>query len=276
MQCRARSRNPNAPDARRGVTVERPLDAQIGCSVDVLVDAGEGELELRCPVGDGHRRPDLRPPPGWRMMLRRPISVAVAGRVGARLEVIAHPARIRLVDALDRGGEVSVGDLAGEVEVSVYDASRHLALLRRAGWGRRGARVGCAATGLRTAACWPSISRSRTGCVTRSAGPAPSSPTRTKSRSRTPAGALGRAAENRGVPGSSPGLAIRKDACIWAVFERRVGPADAALQGLICARSPFQVQNLRVVEGLSGHLALLAAAVERPDAAFCWHRRAAP
>jgi len=78
-------------------------------------------------------------------MLGRPISVAVAERVGARLEVIAHPARIRLVDALDRGGEVSVGDLAGEVEVSVYDASQHLALLRRAGVvaARRQGRLRC-------------------------------------------------------------------------------------------------------------------------------------
>lgn len=67
------------------------------------------------------------------MLLRRPISAAVAERVGARLAVIAHPARIRLVDALDRGGEVSVGELAEEVGVSVYDASQHLALLRRAG-----------------------------------------------------------------------------------------------------------------------------------------------
>lgn len=66
-------------------------------------------------------------------MLRRPISVAVAERVGARLAVIAHPARIRLVDALDRGGDVSVGELAEEVQVSVYDASQHLAVLRRAG-----------------------------------------------------------------------------------------------------------------------------------------------
>ena len=66
-------------------------------------------------------------------MLRRPISLAVAERVGVRLDVIAHPARIRLVDALDRGGEVSVGELAEDVGVSVYDASQHLALLRRAG-----------------------------------------------------------------------------------------------------------------------------------------------
>lgn len=68
MKRRARSRNPNALDGRRGVTdhrdravAERPLDVQVGCSVDVLVDPGEGELELRYPVGDGNRSPDLRP-----------------------------------------------------------------------------------------------------------------------------------------------------------------------------------------------------------------------
>lgn len=49
------------------------------------------------------------------------------------MEVIAHPARIRLVDVLDRGGEVSVGELADAVDVSIHDASQHLALLRRAG-----------------------------------------------------------------------------------------------------------------------------------------------
>jgi len=92
-------------------------------------------------------------------MLRRPVSVPVAERVGARLEVIAHPARIRLVDALDRGGEVSVGDLAEEVQVSVYDASQHLALLRRAGWLRRVGRVGGAATGWSTRRFWSSMSR---------------------------------------------------------------------------------------------------------------------
>jgi len=65
--------------------------------------------------------------------LPRPVTEAVAERVGRRLDVLAHPVRIRLVDALDRGGEVSVSQLARQVGVSVYDASQHLALLRRAG-----------------------------------------------------------------------------------------------------------------------------------------------
>jgi len=77
--------------------------------------------------------------------LPRPISEAVAERVGRRLGVLAHPARIRLVDALDRDGEVSVGQLAQQVGVSVYDASQHLALLRRAGVveARRAGRLRC-------------------------------------------------------------------------------------------------------------------------------------
>jgi DNA-binding transcriptional ArsR family regulator len=79
------------------------------------------------------------------MSLPRPITEAVAERVGRRLEVLAHPVRIRLVDALDRGGEVSVSSLADEVGVSVYDASQHLALLRRAGVirARRQGRLRC-------------------------------------------------------------------------------------------------------------------------------------
>jgi DNA-binding transcriptional ArsR family regulator len=60
-------------------------------------------------------------------------SVAAAERVGERLEAIAHPARVRLVAALAEGGERSVGDLAGAVGVSVYDASQHLRVLRAAG-----------------------------------------------------------------------------------------------------------------------------------------------
>jgi DNA-binding transcriptional ArsR family regulator len=59
--------------------------------------------------------------------------------------VIAHPARIRLVAALADGGEASVGESAAMLGVSVYDASQHLAILRRAGVvsARRQGRLRC-------------------------------------------------------------------------------------------------------------------------------------
>lgn len=67
------------------------------------------------------------------MMLSRPVSEAVAERIGRRLDVLAHPARIRIIDVLELHGELSVSELAGAVGVSVYDASQHLATLRGAG-----------------------------------------------------------------------------------------------------------------------------------------------
>lgn len=67
------------------------------------------------------------------MDLSRPVSEGVAERIGRRLDVLAHPTRIRIVDALELHGEVSVSELAEAVGVSVYDASKHLAMLRGAG-----------------------------------------------------------------------------------------------------------------------------------------------
>src|SRR5436853_6871494 len=50
--------------------------------------------------------------------------------------------------------------------------------------------------------------------------------------------------ENRGVPGSIPGLAISKDACTGASFGE-VGEADwGALKGPSCAPPPFHVPFL--------------------------------
>lgn len=67
------------------------------------------------------------------MSLSRPLSMGVAERIGRRLDVLAHPARIRILDILELRGELSVSDVAAVVEVSVYDASQHLATLRGAG-----------------------------------------------------------------------------------------------------------------------------------------------
>ncbi len=67
------------------------------------------------------------------MTLSRPVSSAVAERIGRRLGVLAHPARIRIVEVLELHGELSVSELAERVGVSVYDASQHLATLHAAG-----------------------------------------------------------------------------------------------------------------------------------------------
>lgn len=74
-------------------------------------------------------------------MLSRPYDARSAELIGRHLKTIGSPVRIRIVDALDRCGELSVTELAIVVDVSGEDASQHLALLRRAGivqWRRVG------------------------------------------------------------------------------------------------------------------------------------------
>ncbi len=71
------------------------------------------------------------------MALARPIPDAVVDLVARRLEVVAQPQRIKLVDALDRDGEMTVHALADAAGVTLYNASQHLAVLRRAGIVRR-------------------------------------------------------------------------------------------------------------------------------------------
>lgn len=56
-----------------------------------------------------------------------------AYRLHAELcKVLTDPKRLMLIDVL-RSGERSVGDLAGEVAMSLPNASQHLAVLRHAG-----------------------------------------------------------------------------------------------------------------------------------------------
>jgi hypothetical protein len=47
--------------------------------------------------------------------------------------------------------------------------------------------------------------------------------------------------ENRGVPGSIPGLAISKDACTWRGFGRLSEAVWGPLKGAFCAPRPFHV-----------------------------------
>jgi DNA-binding transcriptional ArsR family regulator len=64
-------------------------------------------------------------------VLSRPISTDEAEAIARRLRIVGQPVRIRMIDVLDQhGGELSVQQLAAEVEVNVADASQHLRVLR--------------------------------------------------------------------------------------------------------------------------------------------------
>lgn len=61
--------------------------------------------------------------------MRRPVSPEVAEQIGHYLSVIGQPVRLRLIDALERQGELSVKELARAVGIAAPDASQHLAVL---------------------------------------------------------------------------------------------------------------------------------------------------
>jgi DNA-binding transcriptional ArsR family regulator len=64
-------------------------------------------------------------------VLSRPISTDEAEAIARHLRIVGQPVRIRMIDVLDQhGGELSVQQLAAEVEVNVADASQHLRVLR--------------------------------------------------------------------------------------------------------------------------------------------------
>jgi len=71
------------------------------------------------------------------MALPHPIPDDLAELVARRFRLLAEPMRIRLLDRL-RGGEATVGELAGALETSQQNVSKHLAALAEAGMlGRR-------------------------------------------------------------------------------------------------------------------------------------------
>jgi DNA-binding transcriptional ArsR family regulator len=71
------------------------------------------------------------------MALPSPIPDDLVELIARRFHVLAEPTRIRLFDQL-RGGEVTVSQLATELETSQQNVSKHLALLAEAGVvGRR-------------------------------------------------------------------------------------------------------------------------------------------
>jgi DNA-binding transcriptional ArsR family regulator len=61
--------------------------------------------------------------------VQRPVSPEVAEQIGHYLSVIGQPVRLRLIDALERQGELPVKELAKAVGVTAPDASQHLAVL---------------------------------------------------------------------------------------------------------------------------------------------------
>lgn len=66
-----------------------------------------------------------------------PINPETAEVIAERLRVLGQPVRVRLVDTLEREGEMSVGALAEKLGESLHNVSQHLAILRAAGVVRR-------------------------------------------------------------------------------------------------------------------------------------------
>ncbi len=53
--------------------------------------------------------------------------------IAQRLRVLGQPVRVRLIQELDRNGEMTVGALAEVLGERLHNVSQHLALLRTAG-----------------------------------------------------------------------------------------------------------------------------------------------
>jgi DNA-binding transcriptional ArsR family regulator len=66
------------------------------------------------------------------MALPHPIPADLVDLIGRRFQLLAEPARIRLLDRL-RDGEASVQELAEQLEMSQQNASKHLTLLADGG-----------------------------------------------------------------------------------------------------------------------------------------------
>jgi ArsR family transcriptional regulator len=74
------------------------------------------------------------------MPLPRPIPESLREPIARQLQVLGQPIRIRLVDRLDLDGELSVGAIAANLDITSYNASQQLGVLRRAGVVSRGQR----------------------------------------------------------------------------------------------------------------------------------------
>lgn len=67
------------------------------------------------------------------MALARPLSDPLVDLVAARLRVLGQPARLRIIERLDRVGEAQVQGLADELGATQQNMSKHLGALWRAG-----------------------------------------------------------------------------------------------------------------------------------------------
>ncbi len=61
--------------------------------------------------------------------LPRPLPDRLVELIAGRLQVVAQPLRIRIIEYLDRGGESTVQALADELDATQQNISRHLGLL---------------------------------------------------------------------------------------------------------------------------------------------------
>ena len=70
-------------------------------------------------------------------MAKLKLTPAVLGLIAERFKVLAEPVRLQLLTAL-RGGEMTVGELVDETELTQANVSKHLQLLHAHGFvGRR-------------------------------------------------------------------------------------------------------------------------------------------
>ena len=64
--------------------------------------------------------------------LERPVSRPAAEAISERLRILGQPLRVRLIDLLDREGEMPVGVLADMLGERIHNVSQHLGVLRSA------------------------------------------------------------------------------------------------------------------------------------------------
>lgn len=67
------------------------------------------------------------------MALARPLADPLGELVAARLRVLGQPVRVRLIDQLERSGEIHVQALADELATTQQNTSKHLVALWRTG-----------------------------------------------------------------------------------------------------------------------------------------------
>ena len=59
------------------------------------------------------------------------IPADLAGLIASRFAALGEPTRVRILDVLRRGGELSVGEIAEQLGAGYANVAKHLALLHR-------------------------------------------------------------------------------------------------------------------------------------------------